>query len=223
MKTYVFMSICFFVILFFLSFSFFQVNGISMLNTFSPGEIVLIRNIYIFCEKPKKNDFLVMKVHEMNKIIIKRCVAVPRDTISIKDGFLYINSRIYILPPTAFPTMNHLSKIDFFSLNDSISLFQNKKSVLRNDSVQILPINYSNSLALASILDSNTNFIIPFNGMKNYFRSDNIYQKLIRYYVNDSIFAHDYYFVLGDNLLHSMDSRHLGLIKGEDIIGKVIF
>jgi len=38
-----------------------------------------------------------------------------------------------------------------------------------------------------------------------------------------SIFKLDYYFVLGDNLLHSMDSRHLGLIKEEDIIGKVIF
>ncbi len=31
------------------------------------------------------------------------------------------------------------------------------------------------------------------------------------------------YFVEGDNLTHSTDSRHFGMISSEDVVGKVLF
>ena len=41
--------------------------------------------------------------------------------------------------------------------------------------------------------------------------------------IREYIFKHDHYFVIGDNMDVSHDSRYFGLVNDEMIIGKVLF
>lgn len=70
----------------------FQVNGDSMFPTFEDKEYVLTNLIVKRFEDPKRGDVIVFKAPlDKEKDFIKRVIAVPGDTITIKDGSVYLN------------------------------------------------------------------------------------------------------------------------------------
>lgn len=70
----------------------FQVNGASMYPNFVDKEYVLT-NLFVYrLGDPKKNDIIVFEAPvDAEKDFIKRIIGAPGDTISVKDGYLYVN------------------------------------------------------------------------------------------------------------------------------------
>lgn len=70
----------------------FQVSGESMFSTFKNGEYILTNLITLRFEEPKKGDVIVFKSPtDVEKDFIKRIIAVPGDSIYLKEGFVYVN------------------------------------------------------------------------------------------------------------------------------------
>ena len=73
----------------------FQVSGNSMYPNFSDKEYILTNIITLRFNKPRLGDVIVFKApNNPEKDYIKRVIAVPGDTVMIKDGKVYVNDRI---------------------------------------------------------------------------------------------------------------------------------
>ena len=75
-----------------------QVNGMSMHPTFKDGEYLLTDKVSFKTGEPKRGDVVVFKAPEASQCpegtgcdFIKRIVAVPGDTVWVKNNKLYLN------------------------------------------------------------------------------------------------------------------------------------
>lgn len=102
-QTFLFVGAIFLVIYVFL-FKPFQVTGASMYPNFLDGEHVLTNLIVMRFEDPKKGDVIVFKApKDEEKDFIKRVIGVPGDTVSLKNGEVYVNNQkldqsVYLKP-----------------------------------------------------------------------------------------------------------------------------
>lgn len=134
-----------FCIIFLFNFRIIRVSGNSMDITLADKELHFAQ----LHKEINKNDIIVADSKLLDCIIIKRVIAVPGDTIEIKNNILYVN------------------------------------------------------------------------GMRleeDYIKEDMITEDIEEYTLKD-----DEYFVCGDNRNHSTDSRVIGPIKKDDIIGVMLF
>lgn len=70
----------------------FQVSGTSMWPNFQDKEYVLTNLIVLRFENPKRGDVIVFKAPiDPDKDFIKRVIGAPGDTVSVKDGGVYVN------------------------------------------------------------------------------------------------------------------------------------
>ena len=83
-----------------------RVTGDSMVPTFHDGEQIIAEKISVKLEDPKRGEIIIFK-HPTNpgKLIIKRLIALPGETVKISQGTLYINgekfNEPYLSPQTA--------------------------------------------------------------------------------------------------------------------------
>ena len=70
-----------------------SVIGVSMENTLYSGQQVLVNRLSYLVFGPKEGDIIVFTPNGSRNthFYVKRVVAVPGDTVSIKDGKLYVN------------------------------------------------------------------------------------------------------------------------------------
>lgn len=180
-------------------------------------------------KKIKRNDVLVFNfIHpngwnkiEMHilKYYIKRCVGLPGDTLSIRNGFYHISG----LQPT---TLGNISS---------------QKKIATTDKFHdgIFPSYPYDSIIGWNIKDFGP-FYIPGKGDSVTLNRTNflLYKKLIEWEQQSSLqyrdsiaflngnpmagyrFRKNYYFMAGDNGMNSQDSRYWGLLPEEYIVGK---
>lgn len=104
--------------------SFSQVIGPSMKNTLDNGNIILISKINYKFNNPKRNDIVAFDF-KGNKFLIKRVIGMPGDTVSIKEGEVYLNDELlnepYIIQDTNKLNKDYgtLKKDEYFVLGDN--------------------------------------------------------------------------------------------------------
>lgn len=182
-----------------------------------PGFKKIERNDVLVFNSPHPNSFDKVEMHIL-KYYVKRCVGLPGDTLSIRQGFFHIDSQRLLLGN--------------MSSQQKIAAIQNIEKKITQcfpyDSIMGWDIKNFGPLYIPSRGDS-----IPLNS-RNY----RLYKELIEWegksllQYRDSVilfnqkpirgyrFQKNYYFMAGDNGLDSQDSRYWGLLPEEYIVGK---
>jgi signal peptidase I len=195
------------------------------------GKKVTIKRVHGFT-KVKNNDVVVFHIphpHTWNKIemdmskyFIKRCIGIPGDTLRIVNGIYSVNS----------DTTKQLGNFEC-------------QLALKNKPKEMFPDGVYNTLPWDSLIHWNIKdfgpFYIPRKGDSILLNRTNalLYKKIIEWekgyplaFTNDTlwnnkqpistyIFTHDYYFMGGDKVENSQDSRYWGLLPDDLIVGKV--
>lgn len=75
-----------------------SVIGPSMSPTLESGEKVLVNRFVYKLFDPKQNDLIVFQPNgnEKSHYYVKRVIALPGDTVQIKDGKIYVNGELLI-------------------------------------------------------------------------------------------------------------------------------
>lgn len=105
-----------------------KINGVSMEPTFETGEKVFIEKLSYNVSKVRRGDVIVFNPLNSYDNYIKRVIALPGETINIKDGKVYINDEELIedyikgdnylgLDPIEFPYT--LSDKEYFVMGDN--------------------------------------------------------------------------------------------------------
>lgn len=166
-----------------------------------------------------------ISMHIMN-YYIKRCVALPGDTISIIDGYYYVSGYQGFLGDLK-------SQKKWSNVSEKILRRKNLWNTYPNDSL----LNWN-------VKDFGPLFI-PKRDTEIFIDSIHytLYKKLIEWETNDQLFfytekncfylgnkpisnyrfQHDYYFMAGDNVNSSQDSRYWGVVPDVFIVGRVAF
>jgi len=72
----------------------FQVEGNSMVSTLEDNEYIIINKIVYYLDAPGRGDVVVFRPPNDNKkYYVKRVVGVPGDTITIKEGSVFLEEK----------------------------------------------------------------------------------------------------------------------------------
>lgn len=176
---------------------------------------------------PKKNDIVVFVFPGMRDQIkdtiiqnyVKRCVAVPGDTLKITDRVLYVNGK-------EFPRPANIQYLKSYSLPEDMpdpDIFPVGKN-WNSDNYGPITVPKKGdriSLSLNNIEQWKTfinreylNDVVKIADGKIFING----QETNEYEVKD-----DYYFMVGDNRDNSLDSRFWGFVPRKNVVGKPLF
>jgi len=69
-----------------------RIEGQSMAPTYRDGSFALCWRLHYFFTQPKRGDVVTVRFAGKKVMLLKRIVGLPGDTVSFKDGQLYINN-----------------------------------------------------------------------------------------------------------------------------------
>lgn len=71
----------------------YRIPSASMTNTLQIGDRVLVNRVIYHLRKPHRGDIVVFNSRAVGITLIKRIIGLPGETVSLKDGAVYINGR----------------------------------------------------------------------------------------------------------------------------------
>lgn len=162
---------------------------------------------------------------DLNHVYIKRCIALPGDSISIVNGFYYNNN--FHKEIEYVPTQRKLSQIRDSNIDSTILMkkhydthyswtIKNMPQLYIPRKGDIINITPKEAYLYKIILEWETKEKIKIDWEKNIVFAG---KKVIKKHT----FLNNYIFVVGDNVMDSQDSRYWGVIPEEYIIGVVGF
>lgn len=154
---------------------------------------------------------------------IKRCIAVPGDTIYIDNGIYRIKHCEDTLG--YYPYQLELSLMDNCRFSEQIYNCFPHDSVF-NWNIKNFGVLYVPKHGDRITIDSRTiklykNLIEYETGKNVSIRNDSVF--LNYSFLNEYLFIKNYYFMAGDYVFNSIDSRYWGLLPEDHIIGKALF
>lgn len=185
------------------------------LRKLRPGDIAVFNDPYE--RHGNRISFII------NRVFAKRCIACPRDTISVINGYYRNSSGCDIRLPEQFQqVVASYSDAQLKEMGTIYPVYPWVKSLGwtiknmgplfvpgRGDSIQLDTLN-------ARIYDR----LIEYEcGAKPIISDGNVYVNGFK--MGEYTFKSNYYFFAGDNVLNSKDSRYIGLIPEDYIIGIV--
>ncbi len=187
-----------------------------------PGYTKVKRNDVIVFHMPHPDSWDKIEM-DMMKYFVKRCIGVAGDTLRIVDGFYLINSDTVprygnlvsekklnqtsseMLSSGVYNTFPWDSSLDW-NIKDFGPLYIPRKG----DKVEL---DRTNSLLYKKIIEWERKSELEF-------KNDTLYENGIPMKIY--IFKNDYYFMGGDKVENSQDSRYWGFLPEEFIVGKAL-
>lgn len=184
-----------------------------------PGLKKIQRNDVLVFNFPCPNNWDTIEMHIL-KYYVKRCIGLPGDSLSIRNGLFHIEGEQGI----------------WGNRHSQIKIHSREEKDFENEVFHCFP--YDSTLcwnikdfgplyipkAGASILLDRQNFclykkLIEWEQQEHlYYRDTSVYLKNKK--IDTYQFQKNYYFMAGDNGLNSQDSRYWGLLPEEYIVGK---
>lgn len=86
--------------------------------------LIVDKFTYRFIHAPRRNDIIVIKLPDMDELLVKRIVGLPYETIEITNGIVYINGLPVDepFPHDPYPQSmveRHLGPLEYFVLGDN--------------------------------------------------------------------------------------------------------
>lgn len=132
--------------------------------------------------------------------LVKRCVGLPGDTVSLRQGMVYINGQAVATPPTVkIPSTDYSLNFPRRNLGWTIN-------------------NYGPVITPAT----GTTIMTDSVNLRLYHHVFWTEGSIIMYADSLYTFYSDCYFVLGDNRSNSIDSRYWGFVPKELVLGKAV-
>ena len=75
----------------FIGFKFFRIDGDSMSPSYESRDKIVVNKIKYKFSEPERFDVIAFWNSDFEDFFIKRIVGMPRDTVEIKGGYIYIN------------------------------------------------------------------------------------------------------------------------------------
>lgn len=163
-------------------------------------------DVFVFNGSLEKNRIKF----DINTVYCKRCFACPGDTIVNSNGVL-LNETYQFMEDDPFPSIE-LDDMFEGGVCHYPAFFENKKICVPK-SGEFVILDKTNYLIYKKVIEFETGLHLSYNSKKN-----KIY--LGNKHISQYEFLNDYYFTLGDNYYHSLDSRYWGFVPESFIIGK---
>lgn len=181
-----------------------------------PGYSSVQYNDVIVFNFPMEDDVPV----DIRKNYVKRCIALPGDTIRIKKGVVSINQYAFVEPSTIISDSEHALDSNVYAP----SVFPHSSQIKWNSDNfgplyvpkkgELIDLNKENILLYKTVIEKHEN---------NKFTLSNDSVFINDTYCTTYAFKMNYYFVMGDNRNNSIDSRFWGFVPEDHLIGKASF
>jgi signal peptidase I len=187
----------------------------------APGLRKIRRNDVLVFNTPYPHTQERMEMHIL-KYLVKRCIGLPGDSLLIENGRYRVKGAD--APPedrTVGREQSARPKGGIF-YGDTPPCFP-KDSIIQWNATDFgplyipakgdtVPMNRDHYVLYRTLIEWETKGVLTFRDSTVYLNS---------HPVANYIFHSDYYFMAGDNVNNSLDSRHWGLVPGDYIAGKV--
>ena len=193
----------------------FKIPAGSMEDTLLVGDHILVNKFLHQFADPKQFDVILFRYpwdEERNLIFIKRVIALPGDTLEVRNRQVYVNGEALeeesYLHQAASLGHDNFGPIIVPRQGDTVEIREGQDLYLNGQRVSI-PSGTFFPLDHGQPMDGFQVFYGPLFGAG----------KTSRQSVGPLTVAHDYYFVLGDNRGNSRDSRFWGFVEDSQILG----
>ena len=179
-----------------------QVDGQSMEPTLSHGERLVVRKVLY---TPEQGDIVILKSEAIQKFIVKRVIALPGQTIDFDENKNVLVDGVLLEEP--------------YIMDKQVSsgnMYQYPLTVPKKG--EIANLEFIIAEARIKLANDTMKITTDENGNLEIFGSELVEDGVFT--EGETVYKQDCYFVLGDNRNHSSDSRSLGLIPENEVVGK---
>ena len=178
-----------------------------------PGLREIRRNDVVVFNYPYPNDSDKIGMHMM-KYYIKRCLGLPGDSLSIVNGYYRVNG---IFEPVVNIEGQELFSVQSNKMLKDAGLYWSfpKDSLISWNVKNFGPLYLPRK---GDVIDMNRENISIYRKLIEWETGQKLDPRIVSY-----TFQKNYYFVAGDRIEDSQDSRYWGLLPEEFIVGKATF
>ena len=178
-----------------------------------PGLREIRRNDVVVFNYPYPNNLDRIEMHMM-KYYIKRCLGLPGDSLSIVNGYYRVNG---IFEPVGNIEGQELFSVQSNKMLKDAGLYWSfpKDSLISWNVKNFGPLYLPRK---GDVIDMNRENISIYRKLIEWETGQKLDPRIVSY-----TFQKNYYFVAGDRIEGSQDSRYWGLLPEEFIVGKATF
>lgn len=178
-----------------------------------PGLREIRRNDVVVFNYPYPNNLDRIEMHMM-KYYIKRCLGLPGDSLSIVNGYYRVNG---IFEPVGNTEGQELFSVQSNKMLKDAGLYWSfpKDSLISWNVKNFGPLYLPRK---GDVIDMNRENISIYRKLIEWETGQKLDPRIVSY-----TFQKNYYFVAGDRIEDSQDSRYWGLLPEEFIVGKATF